>query len=314
MQNSVAIAIVIAVVAEGAAALLVAIETAISRISVVRAAEFVNEGRRGAPALVRVAGDPRRYITSVLFVRVALAALAVVLVAILVSDRVASRVWAVVLATLIMWVVNFIVLGVAPRTLGQQHAAGLALRSAGFVKVLGTVMAPITKVMILIGNALTPGKGFSSGPFASEAEIRAMLDQAGENDVIAREEQRMLASVFELGDTMCRELMVPRTEMVYIERHNRLPQALSLALRSGFSRIPVIGESLDDVVGVLHIKDLMARLQGGRRAEQQKVSEVMRPALLAPTPSVRTRCCATSRPPGPIRPCSSTSTAAPPDW
>lgn len=274
--------LLLAVIAEIAAALLVAMEAAISRMSRARAEEFAAEQRRGAASLLAITRDPASHITSLLFVRIALSVLAVVLVADVVDVWIASPGWSVAVATVIMLVANFIILGVAPRTLGQQHFAGLALRSAGFVRALSAIVAPVTKAMILLGNAITPGKGFSSGPFASEAEIRALLDQAGEQAVIDPDEQRMLESVFELGDTLCRELMVPRTEMVYIERHKRLGQALSLALRAGFTRIPVIGENLDDVVGVVHIKDIVRRLHDQPKASSDKVSTLMRQPMLVP--------------------------------
>jgi CBS domain containing-hemolysin-like protein len=93
----------------------------------------------------------------------------------------------------------------------------------------------------------------------------------------------MIHSVFELGDTLVREVMVPRTEMVFIERDKTLRQALSLALRSGYSRIPVIGEDLDDIIGIAYIKDLAKRSHDHREAEQsERVEELMRPANFVP--------------------------------
>src|SRR6185369_14660263 len=99
---------------------------------------------------------------------------------------------------------------------------------------------------------------YRDGPFASEAELRDLVDLAEENEVIEREERDMIASVFELGDTLVREVMVPRPDMVFIESAKSVRQALSLALRSGFSRIPVIAESVDDVVGIAFLKDMVA--------------------------------------------------------
>ena len=112
---------------------------------------------------------------------------------------------------------------------------------------------------------MTPGHGFRDGPFASEVELRELVDLAEERGVVEHGEREMIHSVFELGDTIAREVMVPRTEMVWIERHKTVPQALALALRSGFSRIPVVGENVDDVVGVAYLKDLVRREQDGDR-------------------------------------------------
>ncbi len=145
------------------------------------------------------------------------------------------------------------------------------------------MLGPLPQLLILVGNALTPGKGFRDGPFASEAELRDLVDLAQENKLIEDRERVMIHSVFELGDTMVREVMVPRTDVVFVERHKTLRQALSLALRSGFSRIPVVGDGSDDVVGVVYLKDLIRRTHDYRDSESAELVEsVMRPATFVP--------------------------------
>ena len=141
--------------------------------------------------------------------------------------------WVHILITaVVMVVVSYVIIGVAPRTLGRQHSDRFAIISAGPVMALTKVLGPLPKVLIMIGNALTPGKGFAEGPFATEAELRALVDYAEKSAVIESGERQMIHSVFELGDTIVREVMVPRTDMVYIERHKKLRQLTSLALRS----------------------------------------------------------------------------------
>ncbi len=135
----------------------------------------------------------------------------------------------------------------------------------------------------MLGNAVTPGKGYREGPFASQAELRELVDLAGADDLIEDDERQMIHSVFELGDTFAREVMVPRTEMVFIERTKSLRQALSLGLRSGFSRIPVIGESADDVVGVVYLKDVVRRVFEYHEAEtSERVESLMRDPYYVP--------------------------------
>ena len=96
-------------------------------------------------------------------------------------------------------------------------------------------------------------------------------------------ERAMIHSVFEFGDTIAREVMVPRGDVVYIERYKNLRQTLSLFLRSGFSRVPVIGENLDDIVGFAYLKDVVRRDFEAPEVEfTQRVDEVMRPALYVP--------------------------------
>src|SRR5207248_8463247 len=137
-------------------------------------------------------------------------------------------------AAAIMIVVSYVAVGVAPRTLGRQHADRVALAGAVVMHPLVRVLGPLVQLLILLGNALTPGKGYREGPFASEAELRALVDLAEKDDLIEDDERRMVHSVFELGDTIVREVMVPRTDLVMIERHKTVRQALTLALRSGF--------------------------------------------------------------------------------
>jgi CBS domain containing-hemolysin-like protein len=155
------------------------------------------------------------------------------------------------------------------------------VRTAPLALALTRLVGPVPRVLILVGNALTPGRGFREGPFSSEAELRELVDLAEERQVIESGEREMIHSVFELGDTLVREVMVPRTDMVWIERTKTVRQALSLALRSGFSRIPVIGDNEDDIVGFAYLKDLAKRVYEDED-RTEKVDEVMRSAAFTP--------------------------------
>ena len=184
----------------------------------------------------------------------------------------------------LMFVVLFVVVGVGPRTIGRQRAEAISLATAGAVLGLGRVLGPLPRLLILIGNALTPGKGFSEGPFSSEAELREMVDLAEASSVIESDESKMIHSVFELGDTFVREVMVPRTDVVYIERTKTLRQAMSLFLRSGFSRIPVAGEDLDDdrSASPTSRTSASASSTGRPRETTEHVDSVMRPVFHVP--------------------------------
>jgi CBS domain containing-hemolysin-like protein len=130
---------------------------------------------------------------------------------------------------------------------------------------------------------VTPGKGFREGPFATQVELRELVDLAEQRGVVEHGEREMIHSVFALGDTIAREVMVPRTEMVWIETDRTVRQALALAMRSGFSRLPVIGDTVDDVLGVAYLKDLIRndQLRGGQDGDSP-VGEIMRPATYVP--------------------------------
>ena len=265
------------------AGLMAGAEAALSSFSKARADQLVEDGRPGAQRLRRLLDDPPRYLNTALLLRLACEIAATVLVAKLVFDVLHPTWLEVLTATAVMLVVSYVVVGVGPRTLGRQLADRVALVMAAPLSALTRVLGPLPQLLILLGNALTPGKGFREGPFATEAELREFVDMAEESRVIESGERRMIHSVFELGDTLAREVMVPRTDMVYIERHKKLRQMMSLALRSGFSRIPVIGENLDDVVGVAYLKDVTRRVFDRHEAEMtERVEAVMRPALFVP--------------------------------
>ncbi|MEU0931878.1 MULTISPECIES: hemolysin family protein [unclassified Embleya] len=272
-------AIVLVVVA----GLFACLETALARISRVRAEELVREERRGAKRLLTVVQDPARYLNLALLVRVACELSAAVLVTVVCMDDFAET-WQAVLATIgIMVVVSYVAVGVSPRTVGRQHPVTVATIGAPVLFGLARVLGPLPRLLILLGNALTPGKGFREGPFASEAELRAFVDLAEKDSLIEDDEREMLHSVLQLGDTIVREVMVPRPDMVFIERHKTLRQAMSLALRSGYSRIPVIGENEDDVVGIVFLKDLARRsTMGDPGWAKESVDSIMRAATFVP--------------------------------
>ncbi len=278
------VSLVVAALLVVVAAFLVAAETAVGRVSRARVDELAREGVRGAVRLRPLLDDRPRYVNVLLFCHMALFAAATVLVARAFLDSLAGPLWWPMLAAaLVMLVVGYVALGVAPRTLGVQHAETIAMRAAAPARALAVVLGPLTQLLILVGNAVTPGKGYREGPFASQAELRELVDLAEASDVIEDDERQMIHSVFELGDTIVRELMVPRTEMVFVESTKTLRQALSLALRSGFSRIPVTGENVDDVIGVVYLKDMARRTFEHHEAEHsERVASLMRPVFMVP--------------------------------
>jgi CBS domain containing-hemolysin-like protein len=274
--------IVSAVVLVVVAWLAACAETAIARVSRFRAEDALRSGRKGAANLLAVASDPTRYLNVALLLRVGCETAAAVLITV-VCDRHFDRTWQVMAVAIgVMVLVSYVAVGVSPRTIGRQHPVNTATAASYVLLPLARVMGPVPGLLILLGNALTPGKGFKRGPFASEAELRAMVDLAESESLIEDDERRMVHSVFELGDTIVREVMVPRPELVMIERFKTIRQAMTLALRSGFSRIPVTGESEDDVVGFVYLKDLARRVHINREAESEPVSTVIRPASFVP--------------------------------
>jgi CBS domain containing-hemolysin-like protein len=262
------------------AAVFGCLEAALARVSRVRVEELVRDGAPGSLRLQKVLSDPPRSLNLLLLLRVLCELAAAGVVVSYCMNRIEGA-RAVVLAVAVMTVVSYVFVGVAPRTIGRQQAERVALAGSAVALGLTRVFGPLPTLLILIGNALTPGKGFRDGPFASEAELRDLVELAQEGGVVERSERDMINSVFELGDTLVREVMVPRLDIVMIERGKTVRQALNLALRSGFSRIPVVGENADDVLGVAYLKDLVRkeRAEGG---DSLKVEEAMREPVFVP--------------------------------
>ena len=262
------------------AGFLAATESALTSISRVLIEEL--ESKRGGQLLRKFGLQPAKYLNVILLVRKTCELTATVLLASIFLRNYSSA-QAMSLTVLIMVIVSYVVVGVGPRTLGKQHPHTWARAGIGVAFFLAFILGPVTKLLITIGNAITPGVGFRTGPFTNEAELRDLVDQAHERGLVESDEHEMIHSVFELGDTLVRELMVPRTEMVWIEKDKSLRQALSLALRSGFSRVPVVGESIDRIIGIAYVKDLAKRTLDHHEAETtERVEQHMRPATFVP--------------------------------
>ena len=276
------VGLVVAIVLIPIGGLFACVDSALARVSKARAEEFVREDVPGAKALAVIMADRARYTNLLLLLRMACEVTATVIVTIVARQEFGTA-WEVpVLTVLLMIVISYAVVGVGPRTLGRQHVNRVALAGAPAVRVLGAFLNPLAGLLVLFGNAITPGRGLREGPFASEVELRELVDMAEERGVVEHGERQMIQSVFELGNTIAREVMVPRTEMVFIESGKSLRQAITLALRSGFSRIPVTGENLDDVVGVAYLKDLVRRGQDAEAAHSVDVEDVMRTVAYVP--------------------------------
>ena len=268
------------------AGLFSAIDSALSTVSVARVEELEREGRMGARGLRRALVARPQYINlCVLLYTICLVAASIQVVSFF-EDLVDHSVWGIVLGVALMSALAFVVAGVGPRNLGRQHAYSISLGAAMPLQILGIVLRPVVRVLIVLGNALTPGKGFRNGPFTGEIELLEIVDLARERGVVAEDESRMIQSVFELDQTIAREIMTPRTEIVWIESDKTIAQVLRLAVRSGHSRIPVIGESIDDVVGIAYLRDLVAAATGSSdsyaSAENTLVSSVMKPVYFEP--------------------------------
>ena len=258
-------------------------ESALTSISRVLVDDLIEDKPKQAQRLMRVIQEPYRYLNVLLLVRKVCELTATVLVADSVISGETNRTWKVVGTIAVMVLLSYVVVGIGPRTLGRQNAMKWARPAALIADILAKTLGPLTSLLIAIGNAITPGRGFKTGPFSNEAELRDLVDQASERGLVEESEREMIHSVFDLDETLIRELMVPRTDMVWIESEKTLRQGLSLALRSGFTRIPVIKENLDEIVGIAYVKDLAKRVHERHEVEQiESVGQHIREATFVP--------------------------------
>ena len=276
--------IVVAIVLIPLAGVFAAADAALMSISRARVDAVVRAQRAGAKALAAVVADRPRHVNLLLLLRLTAETAATVLLAAALAPVFSSPWIGVLLAGVIMVVVSYVLIGVGPRTLGRQHPYRIGLLIATPVRALGALLSPLAKLLILVGNAITPGPGFREGPFSTEVELRELVDMASTRGVVDEGERKMIHSVFELGETPVREIMVPRPDVVWSERDTPVHKVLRLALKSGYSRIPVLGEGIDDVIGIAYLKDLVRVRDEAERdgKPQQALVEIIRPAVFVP--------------------------------
>ncbi|AKK06629.1 CBS domain-containing protein [Corynebacterium mustelae] len=260
------------------------VEAAVSSISRARVENIVKENETAtARSLLKVLDRRAEHINLLVLGRYLLDTTAAVFAAMLALEVMEHESWALLAAIIGVTLVSFTIIGVFSRTVGRKNPYSVSLGSAFILNAVATILGPIPKLLIKIGNIIAPGAGFSDGPYSTEVELREMVDIAQEHGVVEVEERRMIQNVFDLASGIAREVMVPRPEMVWIESGKTAGQATTLCVRSGHSRIPVIGESVDDIVGVVYLKDLVQRTyhdaDGGHSV---LVDDVMRPATFIP--------------------------------
>ncbi|HEY1618480.1 MAG TPA: hemolysin family protein [Streptosporangiaceae bacterium] len=256
-------------------------ETALLRVSRAGAKELGRSPGEGGGPLQAVLAEISRYLVVLALVRVAGEISATVLITAVLVRWITPDWWAFLIAAVIMIAVAFVIAAVIPRRIGRQHAVKVASAAASVLRPVVRLLGPLPRLLLATGGG--PAGEHRDGGSGSEEELRGLVDLLEQRQIIQPDERAMIHSVFELGDTIVREVMVPRTDMVFVERGKTVRQALSLALRSGFSRIPVVGENLDDVVGLAYLKDLATRSHEHREGESvETVGSVMRPATFVP--------------------------------
>jgi CBS domain containing-hemolysin-like protein len=253
-------------------------EAAISRMTSVRAIALREEGYRNAATLEKIEAEPARYLNAI-YLSVMLAQNgSAILVAFLATQYFADV--GVVVASVAFTLAYFVVVEAMSKTFAILHSDRVALTLAPFVWFLGRTLSLPTRGLIGLANVLLPGKGLRQGPFVTEHEIRSLADKGHEEGVIDEHEKELIHSVFQFGDRIARDIMVPRPDIVATEIASPVHVAADLIARHGISRIPVYRGELDHIEGIVHVKDVLHALHQGR--PDLALGEILRPVSFVP--------------------------------
>lgn len=239
-------------------------------------------GRRSERSLVALANDlgPHRTVTT--FVRILAETAAAVLVTLELVTAGLPYWAALLLAIFIMSVASFVLAGSSPRSVGRAHPEEVLSVSAPLIHLFRVILGPLANFLVTMGDKVTPGRPGNTS-FASEDQLLSMVDEAVKHDVIESDERELIHSIFEWGDTVAREVMVPRTDMVTIDADSTLDAATKVFLDSGYSRVPVIGDDVDEVVGVLNLRDVSRRsFENPGEFSSLSAKDLARPAMFVP--------------------------------
>lgn len=238
-------------------------EASISRTTPAKAAALAEEGRRNAKLLEEIEGDPPRYLNAVYLVAM-LAQNGSAILAAITAERYFGQL-GLTLASIGFTLAYFVVVEAMGKTYAILHSDRVALAVAPFVWFIGRTLSLPTRALIGLANILLPGKGLTSGPFVTQAEIRSMADAGHEEGSIQTHEREIIHSVFEFGERVVGEVMKPRPDIVALEINESLEAAAELMVRNGLTRLPVYRGDLDHVEGMVHAKDALDLLLRGQR-------------------------------------------------
>lgn len=271
---------VIAVVLFLFSILLAMAETAFVRMSRIRAIALQEEGRKGAERLVRMLERPEQTLNTVLLLVLISQLTTATLVGVLVESR--GGAWGIVIGIVLQIVLFFVIGEVAPKTFAVQHTDRAALMLSGFLGGI-TNFPPFrwtSRALIGLANIVLPGKGLKEGPFVTEEDLRTMADVAAEEEVIEREERKLIHSIFEFGDMVVREVMLPRSDMTAVSASDTVDDAINTAIQGGFSRLPVFDDRPDEITGIAYLKDLVRAARAGGNGHE--VRSVVKRAVVVP--------------------------------
>ena len=279
-----AILIVVIVLLLVASGVLAMAETSLVRMSRIKAKSLVDEKRRGARQLARLVENPANFLNPILLLVLICQLVSATLVGIVAVHLFGGL--GVLFGIVFEVVIIFVLFEAVPKNWAVQHADRAALLSAPIVSAL-IRFPPIRWLSALliglanriIGATDDDGEGMPRS-YITDSELKAMADVAHEEKVIEKDERSFIHSIIDFGDTVAREVMTPRPDMVTVEADASVREALEAALGAGYSRIPVEEEGIDDIIGIAYAKDLVRDERAGKA--NQAVRDSMRPPKFVP--------------------------------
>jgi len=260
--------------------LATAIDAAYGSLSRSEVAE-IGEGTSRAKMFDAIASDIPAHLNTVNFIRALSETFAAILVALAFVSLDIDVVTSLVGSAAVMAVVTFVLVGSSPRSVGRAHPIAVVSWTGRLVRLLRIVLGPITQLLVGIGNVITPIRVRTT--INTERQLMSMVDEATESDAIEEEDRDMIRSIFDFGDTIVREVMVARTDMVTLTETDTVDAAIGVFLSEGYSRMPVIGDGSDDIVGIAYLKDVIrfARFHS-EEIHTKPIGQLSRPALFVP--------------------------------
>ncbi len=262
-------------------AFLAIAETSLNRISRVKAQAIADStGTKSSTALLRLVTNPERFINPLL-VTVTVLQMGQSFLVTLLADSLFGPT-GIIVGFILNVIVFFVITEAMPKTwavLSAERAALLTSRLTDWL-VSFPPLRFVSRGLISLTNVLIPGKGLKQGPFVSEQELLGIVGAAAEDEVIEDEERQLIESIIEFGDTVAREVMVPRPDMLIIDNDATVTAALDMAIANGVSRLPVYASDGDDIVGLAYTKDLIRSEREGRGDEP--VLDLARPVRFVP--------------------------------
>jgi CBS domain containing-hemolysin-like protein len=247
-------------------------ETAFTRVNRIRLLALADEGDKRARRVARLLERPEQTLNSILLLVLGCQMIGATILGTVLEPTLGAA--GIAVGIFVEIFVVFTLFEVVPKTFALQHSERVALAISPLLSFVTRFwpLRMLSGLFIGFANVVLPGKGMRHGPFTTEADILTMADVAAQEDTIETEERELIHSIFQFGDTVVREVMLPRTDMVAVEADATVDEAIAMAIEAGKSRLPAYEGTYDDIVGLVFLKDLVARSAAGEGAEPVRAS------------------------------------------